>query len=131
MRKAIILLAAMCLIVAASYGQPFLEDIGEGGPIAAKQAIDPSRRALATAPNDFWYNMKYRPSSEIGGQCYGYGDNWCQASDHWALWHLLPGYLNAERAWSITTGDTAMIIAISDQEVATHHYDMVGNRWYN
>lgn len=104
---------------------------GTYGPGASSYWGSPGsvgRRPILTHPNDFWYNAIYRvdPSTGISD-----GTGFVRRTPSYANWQMGPEYMNLARAWSVTTGSDAVVVAVIDQEIQWDHYDLVDNIWVN
>lgn len=84
---------------------------GHTYPIAAWTQ---SPNAISITPNDFWFN-------NCLGDTLG---NTTEDPYHLSQWYLLDDCLNLPRAWSITTGDSSVVIVSKDIDIQVPHPDM-------
>jgi len=86
--------------------------------------VDPVVRIDQIPPRD----LLYRDDDDPTTKCDPFVDI-CQDVDFVDQWGLFE--VEAEGAWNITTGSTAVVIAVLDSGVDLDHDDLVGNIWVN
>jgi hypothetical protein len=78
------------------------------------QAWDQSANARRVVPDDYWYNHRIADA------------NGTAAVDtfHLSQWPLADDFLNLPRAWTITTGDSSIVVVNADIGIQGSHPDM-------
>ncbi|RLI48032.1 MAG: hypothetical protein DRP09_21820, partial [Candidatus Thorarchaeota archaeon] len=72
---------------------------------------------------DAWANTRAHLASTPSDSFYAQHIGW------WRQWNLKR--IRAEEAWSVETGDTAVVLAILDTGIELNHDDLRGNLWIN